>query len=68
MARPLLLITGIAEGLGAEIAKTFARAGGTSSSARMSPQAIAKACLDLMAQHPSAWTHEIDLRPYCERF
>jgi len=41
---------------------------GTSSSARMSPQAIAQACLDLSAQHPSAWTHEMDLRPFSERF
>jgi NAD(P)-dependent dehydrogenase (short-subunit alcohol dehydrogenase family) len=41
---------------------------GASSSARMSPQAIARACLDLAAQHPSAWTHEMDLRPFSERF
>ena len=41
---------------------------GTSSSGRMSPQAIAQACLDLAAQHPSAWTHELDLRPFSERF
>ena len=41
---------------------------GTSSTARMSPQAIAQACLDLTAQHPSAWTHEMDLRPFSERF
>ena len=41
---------------------------GTSSSVRMSPQAIAQACLDLSAQHPSAWTHEMDLRPFSERF
>ena len=41
---------------------------GTSSSPRMSPQAIAKACLDLVTQHPSAWTHEMDLRPFSERF
>jgi NAD(P)-dependent dehydrogenase (short-subunit alcohol dehydrogenase family) len=41
---------------------------GTSSPARMSPQAIAQACLALSAQHPSAWTHEMDLRPFSERF
>jgi NAD(P)-dependent dehydrogenase (short-subunit alcohol dehydrogenase family) len=41
---------------------------GPSSSARMSPQAIAQACLALSAQHPSAWTHEMDLRPFSERF
>lgn len=41
---------------------------GASPSARMSPQAIAGACLDLTAQHASAWTHEMDLRPFSERF
>jgi NAD(P)-dependent dehydrogenase (short-subunit alcohol dehydrogenase family) len=41
---------------------------GSSTTARMSPQAIAQACLDLTAQHPSAWTHEMDLRPFSERF
>ena len=41
---------------------------GASSTARMSPQAVAQACLDLSAQHPSAWTHEMDLRPFSERF
>lgn len=41
---------------------------GASSAARMSPQAIAKACVELAAQHPSAWTHEMDLRPFSERF
>jgi hypothetical protein len=41
---------------------------GTLSSARMSPQAIAQVCLTLSAQHPSAWTHEMDLRPFSERF
>jgi NAD(P)-dependent dehydrogenase (short-subunit alcohol dehydrogenase family) len=41
---------------------------GTSSTGRMSPQAIAQAFVDLSAQHPSAWTHEMDLRPFSERF
>jgi NAD(P)-dependent dehydrogenase (short-subunit alcohol dehydrogenase family) len=41
---------------------------GKSSAARMSPQAIARACLDLSAQCSSAWTHEMDLRPFSERF
>lgn len=41
---------------------------GTSAVLRMSPHAIANACLDLTAQHPSAWTHEMDLRPFSERF
>jgi len=41
---------------------------GASPTGRMSPQAVAQACLDLSAQHPSAWTHEMDLRPFSERF
>lgn len=41
---------------------------GSSSTTRMSPKAIAQVCLGLTAQHPSAWTHEMDLRPFAERF
>ena len=41
---------------------------GPSPSLRMNPVAIAQAYLDLSTQHPSAWTHEIDLRPFSERF
>jgi NAD(P)-dependent dehydrogenase (short-subunit alcohol dehydrogenase family) len=41
---------------------------GESSSGRMSPQAIARAYLDIATQHPSAWTHEVDLRPFSESF
>ncbi len=41
---------------------------GTAATGRMSPQAIAQVCLDLAAQQPSAWTHEMDLRPFSERF
>lgn len=41
---------------------------GTSPAGRMAPQAIAQACLDLAMQPPSAWTHEMDLRPFSERF
>ena len=41
---------------------------GASPTGRMSPQAVAQACLDLATQHPSAWTHEMDLRPFSERF
>jgi NAD(P)-dependent dehydrogenase (short-subunit alcohol dehydrogenase family) len=37
-------------------------------SGRMDPRAIAKTYLDLAAQPPSAWTHEMDLRPFSERF
>jgi NAD(P)-dependent dehydrogenase (short-subunit alcohol dehydrogenase family) len=41
---------------------------GKSTAGRMSPKAIAQACLDLSAQCSSAWTHEMDLRPFSERF
>lgn len=41
---------------------------GASASGRMSPQAIARACLDIARQEPSAWSHEIDLRPFSECF
>jgi NAD(P)-dependent dehydrogenase (short-subunit alcohol dehydrogenase family) len=37
-------------------------------SGRMDPGAIAQAYLDLSRQNPSAWTHEMDLRPFAERF
>ena len=37
-------------------------------SQRMDPEAIARAYLYLAGQHPSAWTHELDLRPSSERF
>ena len=41
---------------------------GSSPSGRMNSGAIAQAYLDLSAQHPSAWTHEMDLRPFSEHF
>jgi NAD(P)-dependent dehydrogenase (short-subunit alcohol dehydrogenase family) len=41
---------------------------GSAPSGRMNPGAVAKAYLDLSTQHPSAWTHEMDLRPFAERF
>jgi NAD(P)-dependent dehydrogenase (short-subunit alcohol dehydrogenase family) len=41
---------------------------GASPTGRMSPPAIAQVFLDLSTQHPSAWTHEMDLRPFSERF
>lgn len=34
----------------------------------MNPDAIAAAYLDVAHQHKSAWTQELDLRPYCEKF
>lgn len=41
---------------------------GPASSPRMDAAAIAQAYLQLATQHPSAWTQELDLRPYSERF
>jgi len=41
---------------------------GSQASVRMDPRAIAQAYLDLSTQPPSAWTHEMDLRPFSERF
>lgn len=41
---------------------------GSQPSGRMDPRAIAQAYLDLAAQPPSTWTHEMDLRPFSERF
>ncbi len=41
---------------------------GASPSVRMKSSAVARAYLDLSVQHPSAWTHEMDLRPCSERF
>jgi hypothetical protein len=35
---------------------------------RMEARAVAQAYLDLAAQHPSAWTQEMDLRPFAEKF
>ena len=39
-----------------------------SRSACIEPDAAAAAYLGLVDQHPSAWTHELDLRPFAERF
>jgi NAD(P)-dependent dehydrogenase (short-subunit alcohol dehydrogenase family) len=36
--------------------------------ALLSPAAVAEAFLQLHQQHRSAWTQELDLRPYCESF
>jgi NAD(P)-dependent dehydrogenase (short-subunit alcohol dehydrogenase family) len=41
---------------------------GQAQSARMDPDAVARAYLALATQHPSAWTHELDLRPFSGRF
>jgi NAD(P)-dependent dehydrogenase (short-subunit alcohol dehydrogenase family) len=41
---------------------------GASPSTRMDPDAIASVYFELASQPPSAWTHEMDLRPFSERF
>lgn len=41
---------------------------GPASSPRMDADALASAYLQLVRQHPSAWTQELDLRPCAERF
>jgi len=41
---------------------------GSSPAGRMNGGAIAQAYRDLSTQHPSAWTQEMDLRPFSERF
>ena len=41
---------------------------GPSQSARMQPDALARAYLGVAEQHPSAWTHELDLRPFSEQY
>jgi NAD(P)-dependent dehydrogenase (short-subunit alcohol dehydrogenase family) len=41
---------------------------GAAAVARMEPDAIAGSYLDLARQQESAWTHELDLRPFGERF
>jgi NAD(P)-dependent dehydrogenase (short-subunit alcohol dehydrogenase family) len=41
---------------------------GPASSPRMDANAVAQAYLQLAGQHPSAWTQELDLRPFAERF
>jgi NAD(P)-dependent dehydrogenase (short-subunit alcohol dehydrogenase family) len=41
---------------------------GPASAGRMDAEAVAQAYLDLAAQHSSAWTQEMDLRPFAETF
>jgi NAD(P)-dependent dehydrogenase (short-subunit alcohol dehydrogenase family) len=41
---------------------------GAATSTRIPPDEVAANCLALVRQPPSAWTHELDLRPSTERF
>ena len=40
----------------------------TDDHAMLEPDAIAQTYMDVLRQHRSAWTHEIDLRPWIENF
>jgi hypothetical protein len=50
-----------------DAAQTQQRFGG-SQTMRIDPDGIAQTYLEIARQHPSAWTHELDLRPHGERF
>src|SRR5208283_5912887 len=41
---------------------------GSVANSRLAPDAIARAYLDLHRQHRSAWSQEVDLRPWVEPF
>jgi NAD(P)-dependent dehydrogenase (short-subunit alcohol dehydrogenase family) len=41
---------------------------GPAAAGRMDSKSVAQAYLDLAAQNPSAWTQEMDLRPFAEKF
>jgi len=41
---------------------------GRTQGGRMDPKSIAKIYLELVSQDPSAWTQEMDLRPFAEKF
>ena len=41
---------------------------GRAQGGRMDPKSIAKTYLELVSQDPSAWTQEMDLRPFAEKF
>jgi hypothetical protein len=49
-------------------AGTDPRAAGRGEDGMLLPDAIAEAYLNTHRQHRSAWSHEIDLRPWVERF
>jgi len=49
-------------------ARTRARFPTAEERSSMSPQALASSYLTLIEQDRSAWTHELDLRPWTERF
>ena len=67
------LVVGAGDGRGSAVARRFARGGYTAVLARptdclLTPGAIAENYWTLHAQPRSAWTHELDLRPWVEKF
>ncbi len=77
--KPVAIITGIAAGFGQELCLSLSNAGysivgmarsrrAEGESACLSPQAIADTYLHLNSQNKSAWTQEIDIRPFLESF
>jgi NAD(P)-dependent dehydrogenase (short-subunit alcohol dehydrogenase family) len=57
-----VVIDGLIEGPKTDLRFGPAQAG------RMDSQSVARAYLDLATQNPSAWTQEMDLRPFGEKF
>ena len=53
---------------GIEAAGGDTRGGGRGPDALLKPDAIAQSYLDIHRQHRSAWTWEMELRPWVERF
>jgi len=48
--------------------KNDARAAARGEDGMLDPEAIAKTYLDVHRQHRSAWSFEVDLRPWVEKF
>ena len=53
---------------GSAAAQRFAGGGQAPHAAQLDPAAIASSCRQLAEQDRSAWSHELDLRPWQERF
>ena len=73
--RPLALVAGVGDGLGKAVARRFARAGHLvvlvarkEEKLRRIAAEIAETYYALHCQDRSAWTLEIDVRPWSEKF
>ena len=53
-AKPVAVVVGVGAGLGAALV--------------LRPSAIAETYWHVAHQHPSAWTQEVDVRPFKEKF